>query len=73
MIKDHPCYHCPLADCNDTSRHCLLRQALNSYQQTIRAGRKPTAEQREAYSLAKSELYPKARPQEWKHGRAKAA
>lgn len=70
MLKS-PCFDCPLPDCDDKSPRCAFRIALNAYQQALRKGLPISAEMRERYAQAKSELYPKARPQEWRHGHAK--
>jgi hypothetical protein len=51
------CLKCPLDDCDETSRHCLLKQAINNYQHAQRHGKEITNAMRRAYSVAHTELH----------------
>lgn len=52
-----PCLQCPLADCDEKSKQCLLRIAINNYQHCRRYGLAVTDEARLAYSKAITQLY----------------
>ncbi|WP_421849798.1 hypothetical protein [Oricola sp.] len=38
-MNDHPCFHCRLADCDETSRGCEIRVLLARYKNKLRKGR----------------------------------
>lgn len=53
MLKDDPCFRCPLPDCDDTDKRCVLRQLANSYySHKAKTGRRAevTAEELDANS-----------------------
>lgn len=39
-MKDDPCFHCQLPDCDDTDKRCRLRQLASSYSRKRKAGRR---------------------------------
>lgn len=56
ILNLHPCFECPLAECDDTSKLCALRVVFNRNQNAIRHKRPISAEDRRRYNIARSEL-----------------
>lgn len=52
----HPCFSCPLPDCDETSPQCALRQAHNVYCRAKDKSQLDELERRQ-YSIAFHELY----------------
>lgn len=57
----HPCFECTLPDCDDTSKRCALKVALNRYEKFKRNKVAPPEDVRRQYSIAWQELYGMAR------------
>ncbi|MBW8285770.1 MAG: hypothetical protein K0M55_19450 [Rhizobium sp.] len=54
---EHPCLNCTLPDCNEASKSCALRVALNRYDNCKRKGLPISEEIRRQNSMAWQELY----------------
>lgn len=53
----HPCFECALPDCDDKSKSCALRMALNRYDNCKRNGLPISDKVRQQNSIAWRELY----------------
>lgn len=56
-VANHPCFECTLPDCDETSKACALRMALNRYDNCRRKKLPVTERIRRQYSIAWKELY----------------
>lgn len=52
----HPCFECPLAECDDSSKLCALRVMFNKGQNAMRHKRPLSDLDRRKYNIARSEL-----------------
>ena len=53
----HPCLNCSLPDCDEKSKLCALRRAINAYDRKRKQKAPISREMKAAYSLALRELY----------------
>ncbi|MGR3484043.1 MAG: hypothetical protein ACU0BF_01750 [Paracoccaceae bacterium] len=62
-MTDHPCFHCPLPDCDETDVACELRRVLRDRSSRLRGNRisRPLEVQRRLETPAYRELYEDAR------------
>lgn len=58
---NHPCLDCKLPDCDDKSKGCALRIALNRYDSFKRKGVKAPDDVRQKNAIAYRELYAPAK------------
>lgn len=56
ILDIHPCFECPLADCDDTSKLCALRVIFNKGQNAMRHKRPMDPLFKRKYNIARSEL-----------------
>jgi len=74
---EHPCFSCALPDCDDRSRRCALRRALNTYDSYRRRGEPRPDDVKLLYNIAYDEIYAGARNlrrvESYRNSRASAA
>lgn len=56
MAADHPCFSCRLPDCDESSKRCTLRMAINRYESLRTKGQEIPEDVRVLYRLARREL-----------------
>lgn len=56
-IPPHPCFECPLPDCDETSPRCALKRVLNITGALYKRGDKPDSRLRQQANIAYMELY----------------
>jgi len=59
----HPCFSCPLPDCDEGDKRCALRRALRVYSNAIKKRHLVTDVMRAQNSFAYQELYAPQRNQ----------
>jgi hypothetical protein len=53
----HPCFECPLCDCDDNDSRCRLKVAITKYKRAMRLKEPVTDVVRQQYNIAFRELY----------------
>ncbi len=56
MAADHPCFSCRLPDCDESSKRCALRMAINRYKNLRAKGQEVPQDMSVLYRLARREL-----------------
>jgi len=70
VMNHHPCFNCTLPDCDEESKGCELKRAMNRYRKCLRDRTPVPDEVRLSRNLAYNELYADEVNKRWRAKKA---